>query len=95
MKNDYPIRNNLEVSTSGFYRWQQESPLWAHALHKTKHSPSKFTKSMPRAGRLTGSPHILMGLRKIGRYHGRNQIAGLMRQQGLPQKRRYSPSHHR
>ncbi len=96
MKNDYPVRtlcHNLEVSTSGFYDWQQRSSSPGPRAAQNQALTLEIHKIHASSRQTYGSPRILMELRKDGRRHGRNRIARLMRQQGLcgRHKRRYRP----
>ena len=94
MKNDYPVRtlcDNLEVSTSGFYDWQQRRSSPGPRTAQNQALTLEIHKIHARSRQTYGSPRILMELRKDGRHHGRNRISRLMREQGLcgRQKRRY------
>jgi transposase InsO family protein len=96
MKNHYPVRtlcHNLEVSTSGFYDWQQRSSSPGPRAAQNQTLTQQIHKIHASSRQTYGSPRILMELRKDGRHHGRNRIARLMRQHGLcgRQKRRYRP----
>jgi len=86
MKKDYSILSlcqNLEVSPSGYYDWQQrracpgpravENQTLVHEINLI-HAQSRHTY---------GSPRVMQELRKRGRRHGRRRIARLMKQQGL------------
>ncbi len=84
MKAEYSVRTlcrALQVSPSAYYDWQhrQRQPS-ARALQNTELSATVeeiFLKSHKRYG----SPRIAQQLRKLGRRHGRNRIARLMREQ--------------
>lgn len=96
MKDDYPVRTlckSLEVSTSGFYDWQQRSSSPGPRATQNQALTRQIHKIHARSRQTYGSPRILMELRKEGWHHGRNRVARLMRQQGLcgRQKRRYRP----
>lgn len=86
MKTQHPVRSlceAFEVSTSGYYDW----------LHRqTKPSPRaqenalliiQITQIHLESRKTYGSPRIQQQLRKLGRTHGRNRIARLMRQEEL------------
>jgi putative transposase len=86
MKTEQPIRTlcaAFEVSPSGYYDWSQR---------QTQPGPraqdnallSELILQIHRDSRKTyGSPRIQAELAKVGRAHGRNRIARLMRQQDL------------
>lgn len=86
MKTQHPLRPlcaAFEVSPSGYYDWRQR---------QTQPGPraqdnallSKLILQIHRDSRKTyGSPRIQAELAKVGRAHGRNRIARLMRQQDL------------
>ena len=93
MKTEYPVRTLcavLEVSPSGYYAWcvrrqhpgprAQEEVLLAR-LVETLHVKSRKTY---------GAPRLQADLRQLGRKHGRNRIARILRQKhlrGRPRKR--------
>ncbi len=86
MKAEYPVRTlcqTLAVSPSAYYDWQhrQRQPS-ARALQNAELSATVqdiFLQSRQRYG----SPRIAQQLRILGRRHGRNRIARLMRQHQL------------
>ena len=86
MKTQHPIRAlcaAFEVSPSGYYDWGQRQTqpgprAQANALL------SELILQIHRDSHKTyGSPRIQAELAKVGRAHGRNRIARLMRQQDL------------
>jgi putative transposase len=81
----------LEVSPSGYYSWASvQSDPGARALQDQ--SLARDIGAIHAQSRQTyGSPRVVAALRAIGRRHGRNRIARLMKDQGLcgRQKGRY------
>jgi transposase InsO family protein len=86
MKLNYSILSlceNLEVSRSGYYDWQQRRIVpGPRALENA--ALSRDIQEIHEKSRQTyGSPRILSELRKKGKHHGRNRVARLMQEQEL------------
>lgn len=94
MKDHYSILSlceNLEVSPSGFYDWQQRKSAPGPRAQEDK-TLCQDIHRIHKAGRQTyGSPRIVDELRKEGKHHGRNRISRLMTEVGIcgRQKGRY------
>jgi len=94
MKLDYSIASlceNLEVSRSGYYDWQQGRAAPGPRAREDA-ALSKDIQEIHEGSRQTyGSPRIVRELRKKGKHHGRNRVARLMNEEGLcgRQKGRY------
>jgi transposase InsO family protein len=92
MSHEHPTKTMcevLEVSRSGYYRWQSARAS-ARAL-QTKVIRAKIA-SVHEASRGTcGSPRVTAALHKQGEAVGRNRVARLMKEAGLQgrQARRY------
>jgi transposase InsO family protein len=91
MKSDHAVQTlcaELEVSTSGFYRWAQRL---AHPSARTLQDQTLKVeiRAIHAASRQTyGSPRVVVDLRNRGLRHGRNRVSRLMRQQGLSGRQR-------
>jgi putative transposase len=86
MKAQYPVRmlcQTLQVAPSAYYEWQlrQRHPS-ARTLQNAALSAT-VEELFLKSRKCYGSPRIQQALRQLGRQHGRNRIARLMRQQKL------------
>jgi transposase InsO family protein len=94
MKDDYSIEalcENLEVSKSGYYDWQARRDAPGPRALRNQELAQEIAAIHERSRHTYGSPRIVMELRKDGKRHGRNRVAGLMNAAGLcgRQKARY------
>jgi putative transposase len=94
MKNDYSITalcQALEVSTSGYYDWEQRKSSPAPRLLEDQKLRTEIAHIHEQSRQTYGAPRVQMSLRQQGQRHGRNRIARLMREEGLfgRQQKRY------
>jgi len=94
MKDSFPIEalcENLEVSKSGYYDWQQRRSTPGPRAQANAALAKTIAQIHQRSRQTYGSPRIVMELRKQGQRHGRNRIGRLMNESGLcgRQKARY------
>lgn len=86
MKSSYSIEalcENLEVSKSGYYDWQQRRSTPGPRAQANV-ALAKTIEQIHEDSRQTyGSPRIVMELRKLGQHHGRNRVSRLMNDSGL------------
>jgi transposase InsO family protein len=86
MKADYSILAlcaNLEVSPSGYYAWQARCLCPPLRAAQNQILMELIQKIHLQSRETYGSPRVQQELCKVGRRHGRNRIARLMRQEGL------------
>jgi transposase InsO family protein len=86
MKADYSILAlcaNLEVSPSGYYAWQARCLCPPLRAAQNQILAELIQKIHLQSRETYGSPRVQQELCKVGRRHGRNRIARLMRQEGL------------
>jgi transposase InsO family protein len=86
MKKDYSILSlcdNLDVSTSGYYDWQNRQSCPSPRAAQNQALAREIHQIHAKSRQTYGSPRIRMELLKDGRHHGRNRIARLMKEDGL------------
>ena len=86
MKTEHPIRSMceaFEVSTSGYYGWVNRSAQPGLRAQENALLAAQITQIHLASRQTYGSPRIQQALLKVGRSHGRNRIARLMRQEDL------------
>ena len=94
MKKDHPILRlclHLEVSASGYYDWQRRLSRPGQRAMEDRALAQEIGRIHTRSRETYGAPRVEKELRQKGRYHGRNRVARLMKEQGLcgRQKGRY------
>jgi putative transposase len=86
MKTQHPIRTlcaAFEVSPSGYYDWGQRQTQPGPRAQDNARLAALILQIHRDSHKTYGSPRIQAELAKVGRAHGRNRIARLMRQQDL------------
>ena len=86
MKTQHPIRAlcaAFEVSPSGYYDWGQRQTQPGPRAQDNALLSELILQIHRDSHKTYGSPRIQAELAKVGRAHGRNRIARLMRQQDL------------
>lgn len=94
MKAKHPVaalRATLQVSRSGYYRWQQAVPS-ARAAEDARIRAQIHTVHRESRGTY-GSPRVMRELRRRGHAHSRKRVARLMKAEELrgSQPRRFVP----
>jgi len=94
MKAEHPISalcQALEVSSSGYYDWEQRKLCPAARALEEKKLRADITRIHKESRQTYGAPRVQVQLRAQGQRHGRNRISRLMRQEGIcgRQKKRY------
>lgn len=94
MKSEHPISalcQALEVSSSGYYDWEQRKLCPAARALEEKKLRADITRIHKESRQTYGAPRVQVQLRAQGQRHGRNRISRLMRQEGIcgRQKKRY------
>ncbi len=86
MKAEYPVRllcRTLQVAPSAYYEWQQRQRQPSARNVENAALSATVEELFLKSRKSYGSPRIQQALRQLGRRHGRNRIARLMRQQRL------------
>lgn len=86
MKTQHPVRSlceAFEVSTSGYYDWIHRQSKPGLRAQENALLVVQITQIHLESRKTYGSPRIQQQLRQLGRTHGRNRIARLMRQEAL------------
>ncbi len=80
-----------QVSCSGFYKWENQSP--SKRENRDKELKSKITQLFKTSKRTYGSPRIQKQLEREGQKVGKNRVARLMREEHLVvnQKKSFRP----
>jgi putative transposase len=94
MRHDHSIAmlcDNLEVSPSGFYDWDRRRRCPGARSLEDQALVEQITVIHAESRQTYGAPRMVDELRDLGRRHGRNRIARLMKSRGLcgRQKGRY------
>lgn len=94
MKTEHPISalcQALEVSTSGYYNWEQRKVSPTPRALEDQNLRAEITRIHKDSRHTYGAPRVQMQLRAQGQRHGRNRISRLMSQEGIcgRQKKRY------
>jgi len=82
---------SFEVSKSGYYDWQRRQRQPTNRVQEDLLLKEQIRSIHTQSRQTYGAPRVHRQLRSQGRFHGRNRIARLMREQGLcgRQKKRY------
>jgi transposase InsO family protein len=86
MRHDHSIAllcDQLQVSPSGFYDWDRRRSAPGPRAMEDQLLAEQITAIHATSRQTYGAPRIALELRDLGRRHGRNRIARLMKGQGL------------
>jgi putative transposase len=94
MKHKHSIRVlclYLKASPSGFYQWEKRQARPSARALENQSLAQEIERIHARSRQTYGAPRIEKELRKVGRCHGRQRVARLLKEQGLcgRQKGRY------
>jgi transposase-like protein len=78
----------IGTSVSGFYAWLRAVPATQARAEAEANLRGQISRIFTARRRLYGSPRIHAELRREGRRHSRRRIERLMREMGLPARRK-------